>query len=142
MKIVISGDHASPALKSVVKDHLEQKGYEVNDLGPYTAESVDYPDFAHQLCQCIEQQQAELGILICGSGQGVAMSANKHQSIRAALCWNEEIVELSKAHNNANVLCLGARFIDESLALKMVDVFLETPFEGGRHQARVNKISC
>ena len=90
----------------------------------------------------IEADQAELGILICGSGQGVAMSANKHQSIRAALCWNEEIVQLSKEHNNANVLCFGARFINESLALKMVDTFVNVPFEGGRHERRVNKISC
>ena len=142
MKIVISGDHASPALKSVIKNHLEQNGYEVNDLGPFTDDSVDYPDFAHQLCEVIEADQAELGILICGSGQGVAMSANKHQSIRAALCWNEEIVQLSKEHNNANVLCFGARFINESLALKMVDTFVNVPFEGGRHERRVNKISC
>lgn len=142
MNIVIGGDHASPALKATIKAHLEAKGHSVNDIGPYSEDSVDYPDFAHKLCQEIIADKAELGILICGSGQGVAMSANKHQAIRAALCWNEEIVKLSKEHNNANVLCMGARFIEEDLAIKMVDTFIDVPFEGGRHERRVNKISC
>lgn len=142
MRIVIGGDHASPALKAEVVKHLEAKGYAVDDLGPFSDESVDYPDYAHELCSKIETQESDLGILICGSGQGVAMSANKHASIRAALCWNTEIVKLSREHNDANVLCFGARFVSQELALEMVDVFLSTNFEGGRHQKRVNKISC
>lgn len=142
MNIVISGDHASPNLKSVVKSYLEDKGHTVQDLGPYTNDSVDYPDYAHQLSDLIENKNADLGILICGSGQGVAMTANKHQNIRAAICWNEEIASLSRQHNDANVLCLGARFVSETLALKIIDQFIETPFEGGRHANRVNKIAC
>lgn len=140
MNIVISGDHASPELKKIIGQHLESNGHTVNDLGPHTDESVDYPDFAHLLVDNMKDN--DLGILICGSGQGVSMSANKHQDIRAALCWNEEIAKLSKEHNNANVLCIGARFVDTELAIKIVDTFINTPFEGGRHERRVNKIAA
>lgn len=142
MKLVISGDHASPALKATVKAHLEGLGHEVEDLGPYSEDSVDYPDFAHKLCEKVKDNSAELGILICGSGQGVAMSANKHQDIRAALCWNDEIAQLSREHNNANIICLGARFVDENTAISMIETFINTDFEGGRHERRVNKIAC
>lgn len=136
---MLGSDHAGFALKQRIIQHLEALGQEVHDFGPFAADSVDYPDFAHPVANAVIQEAA-LGILICGSGNGVCMSANKHAGIRAALCWNVELASLARQHNNANVLCLPARFVDEKTALAMVDAFLATPFEGGRHSNRVQKI--
>ncbi len=142
MKLVIGGDHAGYALKQELISYLQDRGHEVDDKGPFSTESVDYPDFSHLVAKEIEAGKAELGILICGSANGVAMAANKHQQIRAAITWTPEIAKLARTHNDANILCLPARFITEESAKEMVDVFLETKFEGGRHQNRVNKIPC
>ena len=141
MKINISSDHAGFDLKKDIIKHVS-KSCTIEDLGPFSAESVDYPDFAHKLAENLLDQDIDFGILICGSGNGISMAANKHTNIRAALCWNEELATLSRQHNNANVLSLPARFISSELALAIVDVFLATSFEGGRHQRRVNKINC
>jgi len=141
-KIAIGGDHAGYELKAAVILVLEKQGYEVADFGTNGPESVDYPDYIHPLAEAMKTDEYYLGIIICGSGNGVSMTANKHQHIRAALCWNTEIAELSRQHNNANILSIPARFVSEELALRMVDSFLNTEFEGGRHQRRVNKISC
>lgn len=140
--IGIGGDHAGFEYKRKLMEILASKGYEVKDFGPGSDASVDYPDHVHPLCDTIERGEINMGIIICGSGNGVAITANKHQGIRAALCWNEELAALSRQHNNANVLAIPARFISFELAEKMAEVFLETDFEGGRHQARVNKIAC
>lgn len=121
---------------------MRAAGFEVTDFGTDSPDSVDYPDFAHPVASSVEQGKADRGVLICGSGQGVAITANKHQGIRAALCWEEELAALSRQHNNANVICLPARFVSLELAKKMVDIFLATEFEGGRHERRVGKISC
>lgn len=136
---MLGSDHAGFALKQRIIQHLEALGQEVHDFGPFAADSVDYPDFAHPVAEAVIQKDT-IGILICGSGNGVCMSANKHAGIRAALCWNVELASLARQHNNANVLCLPARFVDEKTALAMVDAFLATPFEGGRHSNRVQKI--
>ena len=140
--IAIGGDHAGFEYKTELIKELEAKGYEVKDFGPYTGASADYPDFVHPLCNAIEAGEFEQGILICGSGNGVAITANKHQGIRAALCWNEDLAALARQHNDANVLALPARFIPFDLAAKLADIFLTTDFEGGRHATRVNKIAC
>lgn len=140
--IPIGADHAGFQLKERVKAHLEAKGYEVKDFGCYSEESIDYPDYAHPVASMVEENENMLGIVICGSGNGINMTANKHQGIRSALCWKKEIAELARQHNNANIIALPARFITEEEGLEMVDVFLETAFEGGRHQNRVNKIAC
>lgn len=140
--IPIGADHAGFQLKETLKKHLISKGYEVNDFGCYSEESIDYPDFAHPVAEMVEQNKGMLGILICGSGNGISMSANKHQGIRSALCWKTEVAELARLHNDANILTLPARFISENEAIEMVDVFFSTAFEGGRHQKRVDKISC
>ena len=142
LKISIGGDHAGYDYKDQLAAHLRSAGYEVTDFGTNSPDSVDYPDFAHPVASSVERGEADRGVLICGSGQGVAITANKHQGIRAALCWEEELAALSRQHNNANVICLPARFISLDLAKKMVDVFLSTEFEGGRHERRVGKISC
>lgn len=141
-KIAIGSDHAGYEMKEDVKSLLQKKGYEVTDFGTHSTESADYPDFAHPVATAVEKGENELGILICGSANGVAMAANKHQGIRAAICWNEELASLARQHNNANVLCLPARFIKMDLAEKIVDQFFTISFEGGRHERRVNKISC
>ncbi|MDN5216522.1 ribose 5-phosphate isomerase B [Fulvivirgaceae bacterium BMA12] len=141
-KIAIGGDHAGYEYKERLVEQLKKKGIEVKDFGPFSPDSVDYPDFVHPVARHIEEGHAEFGILICGSGNGVAITANKHQEIRAALCWQEELAALARQHNNANVLCLPARFIDYPLAEKIVEVFLASTFEGGRHARRVSKISC
>ena len=138
--IPIGADHAGFQLKERVKAHLEAKGYEVKDFGCYSEESIDYPDYAHPVASMVEENENMLGIVICGSGNGINMTANKHQGIRSALCWKKEIAELARQHNNANIIALPARFITEEEGLEMVDVFLATAFEGGRHQNRVNKI--
>lgn len=138
----MGGDHAGFEYKELLKQFLTDAGHQVSDFGPHSNASVDYPDFAHPLAEAVEKGECEMGILICGSGNGVAITANKHQGIRAALCWNEELGALARQHNNANVLCLPARFISADTAQAIVSVFLSTAFEGGRHLNRVNKIGC
>jgi ribose 5-phosphate isomerase B len=140
--IPIGADHAGFILKGKIIQFLESKGYEVKDFGCFSEESIDYPDFAHPVAEMVEQNTGMLGILICGSGNGINMTANKHKGIRSALCWNKEITELARQHNDANIIALPARFISEEEALDLVDTFLGTAFEGGRHQRRVDKISC
>jgi len=144
MKISIGNDHAGTDYKFAIQHYLESKGIEVTNYGTDTNDSVDYPDFVHPVAQDIKNNAADLGILICGSANGVAMTANKYQEVRAGLCWTKEIVELIRQHNNANVLCIPARFTAIPQAIQMVETFLNTPFEGGRHQNRVDKIpmSC
>lgn len=144
LRIALCSDHAGFELKNRVIEHLEaQQALALKDFGTYTAESCDYADFAHPMATAVENNEFDFGISICGSGNGISMTVNKHQGIRAALCWNEEIVALARQHNNANVLSLPARFITEEQALKMVDLFFATDFEGGRHQTRIDKIpSC
>ncbi|ELR71399.1 Ribose 5-phosphate isomerase B [Fulvivirga imtechensis AK7] len=141
-KIAIGGDHAGYEYKSKLIGWLEAHGHEVKDFGTYSADSVDYPDFAHPVASAVESKAFDQGILICGSANGVAMAANKHQGIRAAICWNEELAELARQHNNANVLCLPSRFMVYDLAEKTAQAFLSASFEGGRHERRVEKISC
>ncbi|MGY6520495.1 MAG: ribose 5-phosphate isomerase B [Mongoliitalea sp.] len=141
-KIAIGGDHAGYEYKQALIKQLQEAGLEVKDFGPYSDGSVDYPDHVHPLAQAIEAGEFDTGILICGSGNGVAITANKHQGIRAALCWNEELAALARSHNDANILAIPARFIPFETASKMVDVFIQTDFEGGRHATRVNKIAC
>ncbi len=141
-KIAIGGDHAGFILKQLLIDELLKKGHEVKDFGAYSELSVDYPDFAHPVASAVELGEYEVGILVCGSAQGVAITANKHQGIRAAVVWEVDIAQLSRQHNNANVLCLPARFVSNETAEACVNAFLVTAFEGGRHQNRVNKISC
>ncbi|PHN05448.1 ribose 5-phosphate isomerase B [Flavilitoribacter nigricans] len=140
--IAIGCDHAGFPYKAAIIAHLEQKGISVQDFGAPSADSVDYPDFAHPVAKAVETEQVDLGILLCGSGNGVAITANKHQSVRAALCWLPEIAALARQHNNANALALPVRFVSEETALQIVDAFLDSTFEGGRHARRVGKISC
>ena len=140
MKLSISSDHAGYDLKIFLKNYLENSGIEVKDFGTDSSESTDYPDYAHPLADYVEKNNG-LGILICGSANGVCMSANKHAGVRAAIAWNTELSELARQHNNANVLCLPARFISPEEARQITDAFLKTEFEGGRHERRVNKIS-
>jgi len=142
MKIALGADHAGFEYKELIKNHLEKSGHEVKDFGTNSPQSVDYPDFAHPVATAVEKKEFDLGVLICGSGNGVAITANKRQGIRAAICWSEEISSLARQHNNANILCIPARFVSTELAEKITDKFLSTPFEGGRHETRVNKISC
>lgn len=141
-KIAIGSDHAGFEYKATLFAFLKEEGYTVEDFGPSTPDSVDYPDFAHPLATSIENGQNELGVLICGSANGVAITANKHQNVRAAIAWQNEISALARQHNDANVLCIPARFIDMELAKKIVKTFLTTDFEGGRHGTRVSKIAC
>jgi ribose 5-phosphate isomerase B len=140
MKIAIGSDHAGFDYKNGVKDHLEKAGLQLVDHGTFSDASCDYPDYAHAVASAVEKGEADFGILICGSANGVCMTANKHAGIRAALCWEKEIAVLARSHNNANVICLPARFVSMEAALEMADVFISTAFEGGRHQNRVNKI--
>ena len=141
-KIAIGADHAGYEYKEHLRKWLERNGYALKDFGTYSNESADYPDFAHPVASAVEKKEFDLGILICGSANGVAITANKHQGIRAAICWNEELASLARQHNNANVLCLPARFISTELGEKILDRFLHSSFEGGRHERRVNKIGC
>jgi len=136
----IACDHAGYNLKEKLKKELEKEGYSLKDYGTYSDESSDYPDFAHPLAIAVENKVHELGITLCGSGNGINMTANKHQGIRAALCWNVEISELARLHNDANICSVPARYVDYELAKKIIDIFLNTEFEGGRHLRRVNKI--
>ncbi len=140
MKIAIGNDHAGFKLKEKLIEHLSQKGYELIDFGTHSEESVDYPDFAHAVAEAVEKGKADFAILMCGSGNGISMTANKYPGIRAALCWNEEVARLARQHNNANILALPARFLKDSEAEKITDVFLSEKFEGGRHEKRVEKI--
>lgn len=141
LKIAICSDHAGFELKQIVNQYLiDKKPVAYHDFGTYTAESCDYADFAHPMASAVEHGEFDFGISICGSGNGISMTVNKHQGIRAALCWNEEIARLGRLHNNANVLSLPARFVSVEEALKMVDAFFATDFEGGRHQGRIDKI--
>ena len=140
--IPIGCDHAGFQTKQAIIEHLTSLGYEVKDYGCYSEDSIDYPDFAHPVAQHIEKNPGTLGILLCGSGNGISMTANKHQQIRSALCWKKEIAELARQHNDANIITLPARFISIEEAIEMVDAFLNTPFEGGRHATRVDKIPC
>ncbi|MFN6014421.1 MAG: ribose 5-phosphate isomerase B [Flavobacteriales bacterium] len=140
--IPIGADHAGFQLKEAVKKHLSLKGSEIKDFGCFSEESIDYPDFGHPVAEMVESNPGMLGIVICGSGNGINMTANKHQGIRSALCWKKEIAELARQHNNANIIALPARFISEDEALEMIDTFLFTEFEGGRHQKRIDKITC
>ncbi|MFA0961912.1 ribose 5-phosphate isomerase B [Roseivirga sp. BDSF3-8] len=141
-RIAIGGDHAGFEYKEAIKSMLAEKGYEVGDFGPGSADSVDYPDFAHPLATAVEKGTYTLGVLICGSGNGVAITANKHAGVRAAICWNDELSALARQHNDANVISLPARFISLEEAKKITLTFLETDFEGGRHARRVGKIPC
>ena len=144
MTISIGNDHAGTDYKFAIVKYLESKGFSVINHGTDSNDSVDYADFVHPVATDVALKKADYGILICGSANGVAMTANKHQKIRAGLCWNKEIVQLIRAHNNANILCIPARFTAIPQAIEMVQVFLDTPFEGGRHLNRINKIplSC
>ncbi|MDO6736674.1 ribose 5-phosphate isomerase B [Wenyingzhuangia sp. 2_MG-2023] len=142
MKIAIGNDHAGPDYKLAIVKLLKDKGIEVVNHGTDAFDSVDYPDHAHKVAKDVDTNVVDFGILICGSANGVAMTANKYQNVRAGLCWTKEIVSLVRQHNNANVLCIPARFTAVQQALEMVETFLNTDFEGGRHQNRVSKIAC
>jgi ribose 5-phosphate isomerase B len=138
--IAMASDHAGFEMKEVVKKYLTEKGFEVIDFGAFSGESSDYADFAHPLANSIEEGKAPIGISICGSGNGITMTVNKHQKIRAALCWNTEIAELAVQHNNANICSLPARYLSDNEAINIIEAFLRSDFEGGRHQRRIDKI--
>lgn len=142
MTIAIGADHAGFEYKEHLKNWLVARGYVIKDFGTYTTDSADYPDFAHPVASAVEKKEFEFGLLLCGSANGVAMTANKHQGIRAAICWKEELAELARTHNNANIICIPARHVSKELAEKMLEKFLHAPFEGGRHERRVEKIGC
>jgi ribose 5-phosphate isomerase B len=141
MRISIGNDHAGVEYKNYIKEYLLTNDIEVNNYGTDSLDSVDYPDFAHPVSNDVNEKKSELGILICGSGNGVCMTANKYKNVRAALCWNKELALLSKSHNNANIVCIPARFIEKKEALEIIKTFISEEFEGGRHERRVNKIS-
>ncbi len=140
--IAIGSDHAGFEQKTVLVKFLNEKGYQVSDMGVYENKSVDYPDYAHPVASAVEEGEAAFGILLCGSANGVCMTANKHQGIRAALCWQTDIARLSRQHNDANVICIPARFVADEYAKHILQAFIETKFEGGRHENRVGKIAC
>jgi ribose 5-phosphate isomerase B len=140
MTISIGNDHAGPDYKKAIVEHLASQGITVNNYGTDSLDSVDYPDFVHPVAKDVNDRKVDFGILICGSANGVAMTANKYQNVRAGVCWTNEITELTRQHNNANILCIPARFTSVQQAIKMVDTFLTTEFEGGRHQKRIDKI--
>ncbi|HUM98061.1 MAG TPA: ribose 5-phosphate isomerase B [Chitinophagaceae bacterium] len=140
--IAIGSDHAGFDYKESLISFLESKGLAFKDFGTHSKESTDYPDYAHPVASAVEAGECSFGILLCGSANGVAITANKHQHIRAAICWGEELAQLARAHNDANIICIPARFVSESDAEKMLAVFITTTFEGGRHANRVNKIAC
>ncbi len=141
MRISIGNDHAGVEYKNYIKEYLLAKDMKVNNYGTDSQDSVDYPDFAHPVSNDVNEEKSDLGILICGSGNGVCMTANKYKNVRAALCWNKELALLSKSHNNANIVCIPARFIEKEEALEIIKTFISQEFEGGRHERRVNKIS-
>lgn len=140
--VAIGSDHAGFDYKDDLISFLEGKGITFHDFGTHSTDSVDYPDFAHPVANAVEKGEAAFGILLCGSANGVAITANKHQGIRAAICWGDELAQLARLHNNANIICIPARFVREGDAEKMVDTFMSTHFEGGRHDNRVKKIAC
>jgi ribose 5-phosphate isomerase B len=140
--VALGSDHAGYEYKEDLISYLEAKGIAYKDFGTHSKESVDYPDFAHPVASAVENGEAGFGILLCGSANGVAITANKHQGIRAAVCWGEELAQLAREHNNANIICIPARFVREGDAEKMVEIFMHTSFEGGRHERRVEKIAC
>ncbi len=142
MNIAIGCDHAGYEYKEKLIKHLEKKGFSIQDYGTHSKDSVDYPDFVHPVAKRVSSGKSKFGILICGSGNGVSMTANKHKKIRAALCWTTELASLARQHNNANILSIPARFVDRRTATLMVNKFLSTDFEGGRHKRRVKKISA
>lgn len=142
MKIAIGNDHAGTTYKQQITAHLVEKGIEVLNFGTDDSQSVDYPDFVHPVARAVSDEKVDFGIVVCGSGNGVSMTVNKHEAIRGALCWTKEIAYLARTHNDANILCIPARFTSIYQAIEMVDVFLNTEFEGGRHLNRVNKIAC
>jgi|TARA_B110000908_G_scaffold51489_1_gene62793 ribose 5-phosphate isomerase B len=140
MNFVLGSDHAGYDLKEKIKVILKEKNIGFKDIGPFSEDSVDYPDYAHKVGNAIQNKDYSMGIAICGSGNGINMTVNKYKDVRSALCWNTEICKLAREHNNANVLAIPARFISENLALQIVETFINTKFEGGRHERRVNKI--
>ena len=142
MRIILAGDHAGVSYKKTILAYLEAKGYLVEDQGAFSEESCDYPDFIHPAAEKLEQGFFDFGVFFCGSANGVAITANKHSGIRAAICWNNELAELARLHNNANVICIPCRFVSIESTIEMVDLFMQTKFEGGRHERRVNKIAC
>ena len=142
LPIAVGCDHAGFEYKEDIISFLEGKGVPYKDFGAWSTDSVDYPDFAHPVASSVENKESAFGILICGSGNGVAITANKHQNVRAAICWGEELAELARKHNDANIICIPGRFVREGDVEKMVDIFMHTEFEGGRHINRVKKISC
>ncbi|MDE3213266.1 MAG: ribose 5-phosphate isomerase B [Bacteroidota bacterium] len=142
LPVAIGCDHAGFEYKEAIISFLDGKSVTWKDFGTYSKDSVDYPDFAHPVARSVESGEAAFGILICGSANGVAITANKHQKIRAAVCWEEELSELARKHNNANVICIPARFVREGLVERMIEIFMHTDFEGGRHKNRVDKIAC
>lgn len=142
MKIAIGNDHAGTAYKNAIVNFLKENNIEVSNYGTNSGDSVDYPDFVHPVAEDVASQKVDLGIIICGSGNGASMTANKHQKVRSALCWTVEIAKLAREHNDANILSIPARYTSEAQALEMVKTFLDIPFEGGRHQRRVDKIAC
>lgn len=142
MKISIGNDHAGTVYKFEVLSFLTKEGYQVTNHGTDSEGSVDYPDFVHPVAKDVEEGKADFGIIICGSGNGANMTANKHQKVRSALCWTKEIAELARKHNDANILSIPARYTSKEQALEMVKTFLKTQFDGGRHEKRVNKIAC
>ena len=141
-KLVIGCDHAAPELKAIVRDHLIERGFDVVDVGTHTTDSCNYPDYAHALCKKIQSGECELGILICGTGIGMSMAANKHKGIRAACCSDTFSARLTRLHNDANVLCFGARVVGQGLALDLADVFVDTEFEGGKHKTRIDMFAA
>lgn len=142
LPVAIGADHAGFEYKDALAAYLRDKGFLVKDFGTNGPASVDYPDFAHPTADCVGRGEASFGILVCGSANGVAITANKHAEIRAGLCWNAEVASLVRQHNNANIICIPARFVDIQTAIEMVEIFMTTAFEGGRHANRVAKISC
>ncbi len=142
MNISIGNDHAAPDYKQAIIEILKKRGYKVTNHGTDTFDSVDYPDFAHKVGQDVDNATVDLGIVICGSAQGVSMTVNKYQNVRGAVCWSKEIAGLAREHNNANIICIPARFTSKQQAIGMVETFLDTDFAGGRHQNRVDKIAC
>lgn len=140
--IAIGCDHAGFEYKTALVKWLTGKGYQVKDFGTFSSDSVDYPDFTHPTANSVENDESAFGILLCGTANGVAMTANKHATIRAALCWQNDVAVVSRQHNNANIICIPARFVSLALAQQMIDLFMATPFEGGRHATRVDKIAC
>lgn len=141
MKIAIGADHAGFEYKQRIVAYLTDKGFEIQDFGAFSTDSVDFPDFAHPTAKAVENGKVDFGILLCGSGQGVNMTANKHQNVRSALCWNTDVAKLTRQHNNANMIALPARFVAYEYAIEMIEIFISTEFERGRHERRVDKIN-